>query len=76
MAQILVRDLEEQTVERLKNRAKRGGRSLQGEVKSILEQAAQVDGAAALSLARRIRRRHKGRRFGDSAALIREERDR
>ena len=76
MAQILVRDLEEQTVERLKSRAKRGGRSLQAEVKSILEQAAVLDAESALKLARRIRRRHGGRRFDDSAKLIRRERTR
>ena len=40
MPQILVRDLDEKIVARLKKRARRDGRSLQSEVKSILERAA------------------------------------
>lgn len=39
MAQVLVRQLNEQVVERLKKRAKEHGRSLQSEVKTILEEA-------------------------------------
>jgi plasmid stability protein len=40
MSQILIRDLSEQTVEQLKKRAKRNRRSLQAEVRLILEDAA------------------------------------
>jgi predicted HicB family RNase H-like nuclease len=40
MPQLLVRDLDPETVERLKLRARRHGRSLQGEVEAILEAAA------------------------------------
>ena len=40
MAQILVRDLDEALVARLKERAQQNHRSLQGEVKAILETAA------------------------------------
>lgn len=40
MAQILVRDLKKDVVERLKKRARADGRSLQSEVKFILERAA------------------------------------
>ena len=39
MAQILVRDLDKEVLETLKERARRDGRSLQSGVKSILEQA-------------------------------------
>jgi len=77
MAQILVRNLDEGVVERLKNRAKREGRSLQAEVKIILEQAAKVDMETARRLADDFRERVlKGRRFSDSARLIREDRER
>lgn len=76
MAQLLVRDLDERVVERLKGRAKRSGRSLQAEAKGILEQAAKLDAAAARALADRIRRKLKGRTFRDSAPLIRKDRDR
>ncbi|MGA1796694.1 MAG: FitA-like ribbon-helix-helix domain-containing protein [bacterium] len=77
MAQILVRDLDKDIVERLKKRAKEEGRSLQSEVKFILEQAAaepKVDMEAALRISEEFRRRFKGRRFPDTGELIREDR--
>jgi len=79
MAQILVRNLNKNIVERLKRRAKQDGRSLQSEVKTILEQAANepvVDMKAAQALVSKIRRKLKGRKFPDSVKLIREDRDR
>ena len=76
MAQILVRDLDPKVVARLKQRAKRDGRSLQAEVKLGLEQAARTDAAAARRLAGTIRKRFKGRKVRDSADLVREDRDR
>jgi plasmid stability protein len=79
MAQILVRNLDERVVRRLKERAKSQGRSLQAQVKSIIEEAAaspQVDIKAARKLCTKLRRRFKGRRFPDAAKLIRKDRDR
>jgi len=76
MAQLLVRNLNRTVVERLRRRARRGRRSLESEVRAILEQAAQADMASARTLANRIRTRLRGRRFSDSAALVREDRDR
>lgn len=79
MAQILVRDLDEGVVESLKRRAKQDGRSLQGEVKAILEQAAhepKVDMETARNICVEFRRRFKGRRFPDTVELIRENRKR
>ena len=84
MAQILVRKLDKDVVERLKKRAKKQGRSLEAEARIVLEQAvkldtefpARLDMAAAAKLAARIRARFKGRTFSDSADLIREDRDR
>ncbi len=79
MAQILVRDLDQETVERLKKRARDDGRSLQSEVKHILSQAAEaptVDMEAARALVENIRKKFKGRRFPDSVELIREDRNR
>jgi len=60
----------------LKDRARNDGRSLQSEVKLILEQAARADVHAARKLANDIRKRFKGRKLTDSADLIREDRDR
>lgn len=79
MAQILVRDLDDKVVERLKLRAKKDGRSLQSEVKSILEQAAyepKIDMMTARSISNEFHRRFKGREFPDTLELIREDRER
>ena len=76
MAQILVRGLDENTVEQLKRRARQRGRSLQSEVRTILEQVALADMAAARQLAARIRSQFQDRVFDDSAELIRQDRDR
>ncbi len=77
MAQILVRDLDEEVVEKLKGRAEPEGRSLQAEVKLILEREAdigKVDMETARKLADEIRSRFKGRKFTDSVKLLREDR--
>ncbi|MGH9783458.1 MAG: FitA-like ribbon-helix-helix domain-containing protein [Terriglobia bacterium] len=76
MAQILVRNLDERVVNRLKVRARRNGRSLQAEVRAILEQAPTLDMPSARKLADTIRKSLGHRRFDDSAVLIRRERDR
>ena len=76
MAQLLVRDLEPEVIERLKSRARQHGRSLQGEVKSILEAAAPLSMDEARHIAERWQQRLAGRISGDSADLIREDRDR
>jgi len=78
MAQVLVRNLKDNVVARLKKRAQNRGRSLQAEVKMILEEAAKEDSGDFWKEADRIRERLKrsGRAFSDSTALIREDRDR
>ncbi len=77
MAQILVRDLDADAVERLKERARRHGRSLQKEAKAILEDAAsRYTMERARRVAEQWHERLAGRTFSDSAELIREDRDR
>lgn len=78
MAQILVRDVETSIVERLKVRAKRHGRSLQGEVKVILIEATDLSLREAHEVSGRWQKRlgGGGQVFGDSAASIREDRNR
>lgn len=78
MAQVLVRNLNDRVVARLKKRAKTRGRSLQAEVKTILEEAAKDVPEDFWKEADRIRKQlgHSGRKFSDSAALVREDRDR
>lgn len=76
MAEVIVRDLSPDTLERLEIRARRHGRSLQGEVKAILESASSLAPAEARHLSERWRRRLAGRPFSDSAELLREDRAR
>ena len=75
MPDILVRGLDEETVKRLKRRAKEHGRSLQSELRQVLENAAGASIEEALASARAWREK-LGRRFEDSADLIREDRER
>jgi antitoxin FitA len=76
MAQILVQDLSPALVARLKERAERNGRSLQDEVKAILESAAKLSMTEAGEVARQIRQSLEGRMTSDSADLLREDRER
>lgn len=76
MAQVLVRDLDPETLEHLKNRAKLHGRSLQGELKMILESAAVFSMNEARQTSERWRQRLAGRVTSDSGDLLREDRDR
>jgi plasmid stability protein len=77
MAQILVRNLEPEVVERLKEQARNNGRSLQAEVAQILREASH---RRAMADARAIADKWKAywgdRIFSDSAELIREDRER
>lgn len=82
MAQIIIRNLDDAAVERLKARARGNGRSLEAEVRHILEQSAKVNMAGKIDMAAarqhimEIRRKLAGRKFPDSVELIREDRDR
>lgn len=74
MSDVLIRGLDVKTVKRLKDQAKRNGRSLQSEAKLILEQAAgQADLSAVLE---EWQTRFAKRQFKDSVGLIREDRQR
>ena len=76
MAQVLVRDLKADVVARLKARAKRHGRSLQAELKEILEIASRHSAVEARAVAARIRRQLAGRPHSDSVELLAEDRAR
>ena len=78
MSQILVRNVDPTVVEELKRRAKMEGRSLESQVKMILERAAsepEVDRQAVLKMLETFRSRFKGRKFPDSTELIRQDRE-
>ena len=76
MPQILVRDLDDVLVERLKRQAKRHNRSLQGEVKAILIESVRMTPEEMLAAAEGWQRRLAGRKYSDSSRLIREDRGR
>lgn len=76
MACVLIRDLDERTVERLKARASRNRRSLQAELQMIVERAAAIDVVESRGVAARIRRKLSDRKHSDSAALLAHDRRR
>jgi plasmid stability protein len=77
MSQLLVRNLQEEVVENLKQRAKLNHRSLQAEVALILENAAKVQPANFWNNANKIRKQlaQSKQSFSDSTELVREDRD-
>ena len=76
MAQVLVRNIADDVITRLKRRAEQQGRSLQAELKNILEQAAMTDRIEARRLAQIIRRNLSSRSHSDSGVLAAEDRER
>ena len=75
MAQILIRGLDDEVVEKLKRRAREEGRSLQAEVRLILEAAAKLDMDTARNALKEFRDRFGRKKFTDSTDLVREDRD-
>ena len=81
MAQVLVRDLPDETVARLKRRAAEAGRSLEAELRHILNTAAEPTyeqrKREALEVLRRIRANSRPWQPGEptAAEMIREDRD-
>jgi plasmid stability protein len=72
MPNILIRDLSPETVRLLKARAHRNGRSMQSELKYILENAAQTESLDAALISSRIRRMLGDRDHSDSSRLSEE----
>ena len=76
MAQVLVRNLPDDVVARLKARAARARHSLEQELRHILIEAARQGREEVLAEMDRIRARTPKVAQTDSAELIREDRDR
>ena len=75
MPDVLIRDVDADALTKLKERARRNGRSLGAELKIVIEQAArQLDMTTARALAEEMTRRLCGRPHTDSAELLREDR--
>lgn len=75
MAQVIVRNLDDQVVARLKQRAKARGRRLEQELREILAEAAKPARMELLAEIDRIRAMTPPGPPIDSTALIREDRD-
>lgn len=76
MPNVLVRDVDEKVLEKLKNKAARNGRSLQREVQIILSEAIDFEPLSDSEVARKIKDSLRGRQHSDSAELLREDRNR
>jgi plasmid stability protein len=75
MANVLVRDLDDNVLKQLKAAAKANGRSLQAEIHDVLRRAGTRNLAATRQLSARWLKRLSRSRHSDSAGLIREDRD-
>lgn len=75
MAEVIVRDLDDEVIERLRARAALHGRTLEEEAREILSRAAPLTPAEKLAIADRIRAMTPRHLDTDSADLIREDRD-
>jgi plasmid stability protein len=76
VAQVVIRNIDEDAMRRLKSRAARKGVSLERELRAILTDAARGDRTGFGERAMALRRKLAGRRHSDSTRLIRKDRDR
>jgi antitoxin FitA len=78
MATLLIPDVEESILARLRDRAVTNGRSAEAEAKAILECQLQAAPTAAWERVNQFRGQlaASGRTFSDSAELVREDRER
>jgi len=78
MANVLIRNISEEVLDRFKNMAKSHKRSLQQELRMVLEKTVEQSSSdifqKALDLRRKLRK--KAVRFTDSARLLREDKAR
>lgn len=75
---VLIRGIDEEVLAKLKKKASANDRSLQAELKSLLEAHAGPDIQEIRSMARESIRKYKseGRKFSDSTKDIRDDRER
>ncbi len=76
MSQVLVRNIDSAVLQKLKLRAQNNQRSLEAELRIVLEEAVAESNADAFADVAKVRALFAGRKFSDSAELIRENRER
>jgi len=73
---VLVRNIEEDVLNKLKERVKENSRSLQTELKMLFAASVFSTSVSDIETAERIKNTLRGRRFSDSAESLQEERAR
>lgn len=78
MKQVLIRDIDDNLLNKLKNLAKKHGRSLQAELKLIISNATEMSDTRPFLAAKKIRNKLELTRknFTDSVDLLKEDRQR
>jgi plasmid stability protein len=77
MANVTIRNLDDEVMERIRERARRHHRSVEAELRDIITRTVKpVDIEAFKARAAAIRARTAGRQQSDSTDLVREDRDR
>ena len=75
MANVLIRDLEDDVLKQLKTAAKAHGRSLQAEIHDVLQRASTRNLAETRRLSAQWLKRLRTSSTSDSSVMIREDRD-
>jgi len=75
MAQVIIRDLDDAVVERLKRRAADHGVSVEQELRAIITAAVRPTKEEMIAQMRRIRARTRPGKFPSAEEMIREDRD-
>jgi plasmid stability protein len=76
MPDVLVRDVDEKVLSKLKTRANKNGRSLQNELLQVFKAITEDDALSDERTADKIKNALRGGSFSDSAILLREDRRR
>jgi antitoxin FitA len=76
VSNVLIRNVDDEVLGRLKARAKRNRRSLEAELRLVLEESAQLGRKRATAAAERLRSSLEGRSHTDSVLLVSEDRSR
>lgn len=76
MPDFLIRGLDPVTMDALKKRAEKSGRSLQAEIKDALKRSVKMTREESIAASERMLAETRGCDYGDTVAMIREDRDR
>lgn len=76
MPDVLVKNVDERILEKLRDRARENGRSLQNELIQMFRIFVESDDLSDEERASQIKESLRGRKFSDSAVLLREDRNR